>query len=448
MPFRSVEDALSWLDGLIDYERVVPDRRALPSLDSMRELMSALASPELGLSVVHITGTNGKGSVSQMATALLVAKGIRVGTYTSPNLTYVNERLALNGDPISDAELCDALAAVALAAQAHELSVTRFEALTAAALWWFADLGVEVCVVEVGMGGTWDCSNVVEAQVAVISSVALDHTEVLGSTEVEIARDKAGIVKEGSALIVGGVSPEVKAAIIEQLENRGAASMTWLGESLQLRRNELAVGGRVASILTPFALHEDLMIPLHGAHQAGNLAVAIAAVEALFGEPLDASVLEDALAVLEIPGRLEILGHNPLILIDAAHNPAGMQALANCLDEAFSVTGETHLLIGMLEGREVEAMLAPLLELELATIVACAPNSPRAKAAEDVAQGAAGLGVTVEIADSVASGLERLLEIAEDDDLIVVAGSFYVLGDARALLLARQQASSARETDA
>ena len=434
-PFKGIGEALAWLDSLIDYERQVPDRRALPSLDGMRELTTMLASPEDELRVLHITGTNGKGSTAAMATALLVAKGFRVGTYTSPNLERINERIALNGEPIPDADLVDALGAVMLAASTIEHSVTRFEALTAAALWWFADLGVEVAVVEVGMGGSFDCTNVVTAEVAVITSVALDHVEVLGRSEAEIAADKAGISEPGAALVVGSVDAQARAAIAEVAGARGAAPISWLGEQVVVTGNQLAVGGRLVSVATPYGDHEDLLLPLHGAHQAENLAIAIAAVEAMCTEPLAEEVLADALADLEVPGRLEVLSHRPLVVLDGAHNPAGMARLAEALAEAFAVEGERRLVVGMLEGRDPAEMLAPLADLGFSEVVACAPSSPRAMAAGRVGEAAAQvLDVDVTVADSVADAVAIAMAHAEGEDLVVVAGSFYVVGDARAQL--------------
>lgn len=434
-PFRGIGEALAWLDSLTDYERQVPDRRALPSLSGMAELTAALASPELDLEVLHITGTNGKGSTAAMATALLVARGFRVGTYTSPNLERVNERIALNGEPIDDAELVDALGAVMLAASTIEHHVTRFEALTAAALWWFADLGVDVAVVEVGMGGSFDCTNVVTASVAVITSVALDHVEVLGRSEAEIAADKAGIAEPGAPLLVGRVGPEARAAIEAAAAATGAGPVSWLDEQVAVTGNQLAVGGRLVSIATPFGDHEDLLLPLHGAHQAENLAIAVAAVEALCGEPLGEGVLTDALADLEVPGRLEVLGHQPLVVLDGAHNPAGMGRLAEALAEAFNVEGERRLVVGMLAGRDPAEMLAPLAPLGFTEVVVCAPDTPRAMAAEEVGEAAAQvLDVDVVVAGSVADAVAIATEHAEADDLVVVAGSFYVVGDARGVL--------------
>lgn len=434
-PFKGLGEALAWLDSLTDYERQVPDRRALPSLDGMHELMAMLASPEQGLSVLHITGTNGKGSTAAMATALLVAKGLRVGTYTSPNLERVNERLALNGEPIEDGDLVDALGAVKLAASVISHQVTRFEALTAAALWWFADLGVEVAVVEVGMGGSFDCTNVVTADVAVITSVALDHVEVLGRSEAEIAADKSGIAEPGAALVVGAVGPEAREAIARRAGEIGAGPVSWLGEQVVVTGNQLAVGGRLVSLSTPYGDHDDLLLPLHGAHQAENLAVAVAAVEALCREPLGEGVLEDALADLEVPGRLEVLSHRPLVVLDGAHNPAGVARLADALAEAFEVEGERRLVVGMLEGRDPVEMLSPLLALGFTEVVACAPDSPRAMAAEVVGEAASQvLDVDVTVVGSVADAVELAMEHAEGEDLVVVAGSFYVVGDARALL--------------
>ena len=204
-----MEDALAWLDGHVDFESNMPRRRALPTLDRMQALTSLLGEPQESIPSIHITGTNGKGSTSAMATALLMAKGLTVGTYTSPNLHVVAERLAHNGEPIDDASLTDVLTELALLEPLLPERPTRFELLTAAALSWFSTEAVDAMVVEVGLGGTWDCTNVVHGDVAVLTNVSFDHTDVLGPTLEGIASDKAGIIEPGSRVVVGEMAPEL-----------------------------------------------------------------------------------------------------------------------------------------------------------------------------------------------------------------------------------------------
>ena len=339
LPFDGLADALAWLDSHIDFESNMPRRRAVPTLDRMRALTSLLGEPQESIPSIHITGTNGKGSTSAMATSLLMAKGLTVGTYTSPNLHAVAERLAHNGEPIDDESLTNVLTELALLEPLLPERPTRFELLTAAALSWFSTEAVDAMVVEVGLGGTWDCTNVVHGDVAVLTNVSFDHTDVLGPTLEGIATDKAGIIEPGSRVVVGEMAPELADIITGRAREVGAASVWVAGRDFGCESNRVAVGGRVVTLWTPGGRYEDVLVPLHGAHQGVNASVALAAVEAFFGDPLHAEVVEEGLAAVRVPGRLEVLGRRPLLLVDGAHNAAGMAALADALAEEFAVDG-------------------------------------------------------------------------------------------------------------
>ena len=434
-PFASLAEALAWLDAHIDLESAMPDRRALPTLERMAELVAVLGDPQEAYPVVHITGTNGKGSTAALVSALLAARGLSVGTYTSPNLTAVNERLARNGEPIDDASFAELLGDLAAYEPMLEHRPTRFEILTAAALRWFADIAVDVAVVEVGLGGTWDSTNVVTADVAVITNISFDHTDVLGPTLEGIAADKAGIFKPGSRAVVGETDPALVALFRSRASEAGCASFWVAGTDFECTANRLAVGGRLVDLRTPEAAYGELLVPLHGPHQGANAACALAATEAFFGGPLDESVVEEGLASVRVPGRLEVVGRQPLAVVDGAHNVAGMAALAAALEEGFDVEGERVAVVGMLSGRDPSAMLAPLVAAGVGTVVACAPDSPRALSAETVAEAARALGATVLVAPSVAEAMELALPLVGTSGLLVVTGSLYVVGDARALLL-------------
>ena len=219
--FAGVEDAVAWLDSHVDFESAMPRRRSLPTLDRMQALTALLGEPQDSIPSIHITGTNGKGSTSAMATSLLMAKGLTVGTYTSPNLHAVAERLAENGEPIDDQSLTDVLGELALLEALLPEKPTRFELLTAAALSWFSTEAVDAMVVEVGLGGTWDCTNVVHGDVAVLTNVSFDHTDVLGPTLEGIASDKAGIIEPGSRVVVGEMDPELAAIVTRRAEEVG-----------------------------------------------------------------------------------------------------------------------------------------------------------------------------------------------------------------------------------
>jgi dihydrofolate synthase / folylpolyglutamate synthase len=434
--FDNLPAALAWLDAHIDFESNMPSRRSLPTLDRMRKLMDLLGDPQQAYPAVHITGTNGKGSTAAMTTALLAARGLSVGTYTSPNLSRVNERIARNGEPIEDGALVEVFESLARLERLADDVPTRFELLTAAALAWFADEAVDVAVIEVGLGGRWDSTNVVDGEVSILTNVSFDHTEVLGPTLEDIARDKSGIFKEGGRVVIGETDPTLVAQLVEAAQAAGASEVWVRGRDFACTANRLAVGGRLIDVRTPGAAYGELLVPLHGAHQGDNASCALAAVEAFFGSPLDDDVVEQAFASVRVPGRLEVVGRHPLVVVDGAHNVAGMIMLARALVEEFSVDGEAQAVVGMLSGRDPSAMLEALLTAGVRSVVACAPNSPRALPAEVVAEAAAGLGMEASVAASPADAVALAMSRAGPDDRIVVCGSLYVVADARRLLVA------------
>ena len=436
LPFESVDDAVTWLDSHIDFEKHMPRRRLVPTLDGMRALCGLLGDPQASIPSVHITGTNGKGSTSAMATMLFLAKGLSVGTYTSPNLHLVNERIARNGQAIDDAALSEVLGELALLESLLEDRPTRFELLTAAGLSWFATEAVDAMVVEVGLGGTWDCTNVVDADVAVLTNVSFDHTDVLGPTLEGIAEDKAGIVKPGSRVVVGALAPDLLDIVLTRANEVGAASVWIYGRDFGCASNQVAVGGRLVTLWTPGGRYENVLIPLHGAHQGANAAVALAAAEAFFGDALAPDVVEEGLAATRVPGRLEVIGRRPRLLVDGAHNAAGMTALGAALTEEFAVDGTAVAVVGMLTGRDPSAMLAPLAAAGVRDIVACEPDSPRAMAAAAVAEAGRALGLAVYEEPDVRDALRVARGMVDADGLVVVAGSLYVVGTARADALA------------
>jgi dihydrofolate synthase / folylpolyglutamate synthase len=434
--FENLAEALAWLDGHIDFEAHMPRRRALPTLDRMRGLTALLGEPQDSIPSIHVTGTNGKGSTSAMATALLMAKGLSVGTYTSPNLHVVAERLSRNGEPIDDDALTDVLRELALLETLLSERPTRFELLTAAALSWFATEAVDSMVVEVGLGGTWDCTNVVHGDVAVLTNVSFDHTDVLGPTLEQIAADKAGIIEESSRVVVGEMPSDLVEIVGGRAAEVGAASFWVAGRDFGSESNQVAVGGRLVTLWTPGGRYEDVYLPLHGAHQGRNAAVALAATEAFFGAPLDPEVVIEGFAAVRVPGRLEILSRRPLLLVDGAHNAAGMAALGAALREEFAVDGTSVAVVGMLSGRDPSAMLAPLATAGISTVVACEPKSPRAMPAATVSEAGRALGLDVEEVPEVSDALRRARGMVDADGLVVVAGSLYVVGAARADALA------------
>lgn len=444
-PFTSMGEALAWLDKHVDFESTLPTRRSLPTLRRMRELASLLGDPQLAFPSLHLTGTNGKGSTAAMLTSLLGSMGLGVGTYTSPNLARVNERLSFRGEPIGDEAFTEVLGALALIEPLLSERPTRFELLTAAGLRWFDDEAVDAAVVEVGLGGTWDCTNVVDAAVAVVTNISFDHTEILGPTLEGIARDKAGIAKPGSTVVIGETDPDLVGVIRSVAEDAGAGEIWVRGEEFDCTANRLAVGGRLVDLRTPGGSYHELLVPLHGPHQGMNAACALAAAEAFFGTPLDEEVVEAGLSAVRVPGRLEVVGRAPLCLVDGAHNVAGTQALGAALVETFSTASwgpagdaserDAVAVVGMLGGRDPSAMLAPLRSAGIGTVVACAPASPRALPAEVVAEAARALGMRVMVTGSVGEAVALARSLVSDDGLLLVTGSLYVVSDARTLLL-------------
>jgi dihydrofolate synthase / folylpolyglutamate synthase len=433
--FADLPEALAWLDSHIDFESNMPSRRALPSLDRMRTLAGLLGDPHTAYPVIHITGTNGKGSTAAMATSLLAARGLSVGTYTSPNLSRVNERLCRNGEPIDDESFTDLLDTLSRVEGLMDEPPTRFELLTAAALTWFADEAVDVAVVEVGLGGTWDCTNIVHAEVAVVTNISYDHTEVLGPTLEDIARDKSGIFTPGCRVVIGETDPTLVELFRAAASEMGAEGVWVRGTDFACSSNRLAVGGRLVDIRTPGAAYGELLVPLHGSHQGDNAACALAAVEAFFGEPLHDDVVAEGFAAVRVPGRLEVIGRHPLVLVDGAHNAAGMVVLARSLTEEFTTDGRSVAVVGMLSGRDPLAMLEALVSAGVRAVVACAPHSPRALPAADVAEAAFALGMEVAVAGDPARAVHLAVERSAPEDLVVVCGSLYVVADARKALL-------------
>jgi dihydrofolate synthase / folylpolyglutamate synthase len=426
-------DALAWLDSHQNLERMLADSRlAVPDPNRMRRLMDVMGDPQQSAPVLHLTGTNGKTSTARALTTLLVAKGLSVGTFTSPHLERLNERLTANGEPVDDADLAELLSSLAgleplLGADTH---LTWFEILTAAAYRWFADRPVDVAVVEVGLGGRWDATNVADGVVAIVTNIGLDHVEFLGPTLADVAGEKAGIVKPGSTLVLSETRPELY-GIFERQE----PAAIWLrGRDFDIEANDLAVGGRVLSLRTPGARYEDIFLALHGRHQADNFVDALVAAEAFFGLPVEEDLVVEAAATVRSPGRLEVVGRRPLVILDGAKNVPGARTAAAAINEEFGQVSSRILVVGMLRGKEPEEMLAALDADRARLVVTCPPPSPRAQPAEDVAKAAERLGARALVAETVADAVAIALGEAEPDDLVLVTGSLYVVGAARAAL--------------
>ena len=434
MRFTSYVDALTWLESHVDYERVAPNRREIPTLQPIFDTLAMLADPQRDYPTVHITGTNGKGTTTTLTSALLSATGLRVGTFTSPDLHAVNERIAINAEPIDDEEFIALLQRLADVESVSGIALTRFELLTAAAFLHFSDEGVDVAVIEVGMGGTWDSTNVIDGVVSVLTNVDLDHTAVLGTTIAAIASDKVGIFRADGIAIVATTN-----AIVVEIAQRRAdelgADLWLLGETFALEQNELALGGRAISVRTPYARYDEVLVSLHGIHQGVNAATAIVAAEAFLGRALGEEPVTSTLAKARMPGRMELISRKPMIVLDGAHNPAGVKALVATLDGAFHVAGERRCVLGMLSGRDIDDMVEPLVSLGFTEFHCCAPHSPRAVPASEVADAVRRHGGVAYEHPSAMAALAHARERSTDEDLIVVAGSLYLVAEVRGEVL-------------
>jgi dihydrofolate synthase/folylpolyglutamate synthase len=435
-------DGPSWLSSHVNLESLnVPagSRRGPPTLDRISTLMQYLGSPELEFPAIHITGTNGKTTTVRVLTELLTGLGLKVGAYTSPHLEHVNERMSIDGEPITDEALEEMLYAVSLVQDSIGVDPSYFDVVTAAAFRWFADEAVDIAVVEVGMGGTWDATNVVDGQVAVVTNVSVDHVDYLGPTREQIATEKAGIIKPGATLVLGETDPNIQAIFEARADGRVFRRDVDFGVS----RNVLAIGGRLVDLRSPGAEYPDVFLPLHGAHQADNAAIALAAAESLVRAPLPFEVVSDALARVKSPGRLEVVRRQPLVLLDGAHNVAGAEALRRALDEEFS-EGPRTLVVGLLREKDPREMLAALGVEEFADdeyaglLVVCRPPSPRALETSFIVKAAIDLGLPedrIEVADRVEDAVGTALLLTPADGQIVITGSLYVVGAARSVLV-------------
>lgn len=435
-----------------------PEHRVQPSLERIEAVMDILGHPERAYRVVHITGTNGKTSTARMVERLLAAAGLRTGRFTSPHLATIRERISLDGDPIGEEGFIAAWEDVApYIAMVDERSqadggprMSFFEVLTVMALAAFADHPVDAAIIEVGMGGTWDCTNVVDSDVEVITPIGLDHASWLGSTIREVARNKAGIIKDGATLITSVQVPEAQEVIAAAA---AARRVVWRREldpdedpgepgagELSVRSRELAVGGQLVTLATAAAVYEDVFVPLHGEYQAHNALLALAAAEAFFGgRALPPALVEEGFASTTSPGRLEVLRSSPTVIVDAGHNPHGVAALMPAVEEAF---GFSHLVavMGAMADKDVEGILS-ILEPACDAVVCVPIDSPRAMDAEDLAAVAREVfgEDRVQVAQTLADGVDRAVALSEGGDGpltasgVLIVGSVVLAAEARAL---------------
>jgi dihydrofolate synthase / folylpolyglutamate synthase len=408
------------------------------SLDRMRRVVEVLGDPQHDYPVVHLTGTNGKGSTARMISALLAAHQLSVGSYTSPHLEHVTERIARNGEPIEPEEFAAVMGELeSLEHQRFfEERPSYFELLTAAGFAWFSQVAVDVAAVEVGLLGRWDATNVADGQVAVVTNIGKDHTNGRGDWRRRVAEEKAGIVKPGSHLVLGEPDP----ALLPVFEAEGPGDVWLRDRDFGVIADRLALGGHVIDMRTPHGVLEEVFLPIHGAHQTDNAAAAVAAVQAFFGRPLAPEVVADAFGELRLPGRFEVVHRAPLLVLDGAHNPDGARAAAATLADEFDVAGTRRWVLGLLVGRDLDEMLDALGVRPGDVVITCTPPSPRGIAAEELAAAVTARGVRADAVPEAGDALERAWRAAEAEagsngagggGLVMVTGSLYTVGAAR-----------------
>jgi dihydrofolate synthase/folylpolyglutamate synthase len=422
-----------------------PEHDLRPSLARIARLVDLLGSPQHAAPVVHVTGTNGKTTTTRLVDTLLRAFGLRTGRFTSPHLQSVTERIALDGRPVDPGRFVaaydDVAPFAALVDAEGPVPVSYFEMLTAMAFATFADAPVDVAVLEVGMGGRWDATNVADGKVAVVTPVSIDHTRFLGDTVGEIAAEKAGIIKPGAVAVLSTQPPEA-ARVLEQAAAAVGATVVREGVDFGVADRLLAVGGQQLRLAGLGGEYEDVFLPLHGAHQARNAVTALAAVESFLGggrAPLDADVVRAAFAQATSPGRLEVVRSSPTILVDAAHNPAGAQATAQALREEFTFTRLVGVL-AVFADKDVEGILEAF-EPVLTEVVVTRARSDRAMPVDELADIAEGIfGVDrVTAVEGLDAAIDEAVRRAETDGElsgagVVVTGSITTVAQARALL--------------
>ena len=431
---------MRFADALAELEARQPEHMPEPDLGRMRALAELLDHPELTYPAIHVTGTNGKTTIARLCVRLACAHGISTGLFTSPHLLSVTERLQLCDDEISITEFgheYEHLLPYLKTVDASVGPVTYFEALAALAFLWFADKPVGLGVFEVGMGGTWDATNLVAGDVAIIGQVGLDHPE-LGSTEAEVAGEKSGIIKPGKVAVVREQVPEAL-SVIERRAGEVGATILLEEREWGLERRTGALGGQAITVKGVHATYEDVLLPLFGEFAAHNAAAAITAVEVLTERALEDHAVREALGGATSPGRMEVVGRRPLVVLDGAHNPAAARALAEALPEAFP--GERlHLVMAVFSNKDLEGVadaLAPLADVGYAATT----DSVRARPAEEIEHALSSRGVPTTAFASVDDALAAARAAANDDDLILVTGSLYTVADARRALLGSRERS-------
>jgi len=420
-----------------------PETRIAPSTERIAALVDILGSPQLTYPTIHVGGTNGKTTTSRMIDSLLFAHGLRTGRFTSPHLETYRERIAINGEPIDPKDLVfaynDIAAYLDLMDTKFEHPISFFEAVTALAFVAFAEHPVDVGVIEVGMGGEWDATNVIDADVSVIMPIGFDHMEYLGNTLHEIAATKAGIIKEGGFIVLAQQEPEAAKELIRKAAEVGA-DIAREGIEYSVTSRAVAVGGQLITIQGMHDTYDEIFLPLHGKHQASNAASALVAVEAFFGDqPLDIEAVRAGFAAVTSPGRCEVIHRDPTVILDAAHNPHGAKALSETLKSEFNFD-EIVAVVGVFADKDATGILQEL-EPIVDHVIVTQSTSSRAMSStelEKIASSIFGSDRVFEISD-LHTALDRAVTdavrpLSDDSVGIIVTGSVVTVGESKTYL--------------
>lgn len=423
-----------------------PETRIAPTLERIAALVDALGSPQLTYPTIHVGGTNGKTTTARMIDSLLFEMGLRTGRFTSPHLESYLERISINGQPIDPKAMIfsynDIAAYLDFMDSKFDTPISFFEAMTALAFAAFAEHPIDVGVIEVGMGGEWDATNVVDADVSVIMPIDLDHTEYLGSTISEIAKTKAGIIKEGGFVVLAQQQPEAAVELLKKAAEVGA-DIAREGVEYVIESRAVAVGGQVLTIKTPKDTYEEIFLPLHGKHQASNAAAALVAVEAFFGDQeLDYEAVLAGFANVQSPGRCEVLHRDPTIIIDAAHNPHGAKAITETIQNEFTFD-EVIGVVAAMGDKDVQGALVEF-EKVMDSIIVTKNSSSRSMQVAEIEKIARSIfgADRVFAADNLEEAIEKAIKdsvrpLSEDTLGILITGSVVTVGEARTIVRKR-----------
>lgn len=417
------DEAVAWVDAHAW-------RGVKPGLDRMDGVTALLGDPHEGYPIVHVAGTNGKTTVARLASAILLGQGVNTGTFTSPHLHTIEDRFQVGLEPATPEAFADLVAEVQPIVDLYEVRMgegpTYFELTALLAFTHFTNQAVDAAVVEVGLGGRLDATNVATGDVAVVTSIGLDHTEYLGEDLASIAAEKVAIAKEGSILVSGHLAPEAEAVVAARAEELG---LSWFAADRDFHVDDarVAVGGWVVDVSGIHGTYPELFLPLHGRHQVDNLAVAVATAEAFFGRALAHEDLLEAVAVVSNPGRLEVIDRDPLVLVDGAHNAGGMDVAVLAAREEFAV-GTWAVVFAAMEDKDLDTMLAGLDGFADA-VFTTSVEAHRSASPEDLASRARGvLPVPVTAHADPKEALEAAREFAGSDGAVLVVGSLYLVG--------------------